>query len=284
MTEPSFTHCKAAPPASPVVISVPHAGRVYPAPLRAALRLPLAALTALEDRYVDVVAAAARTGEAMVVQQLGRAWIDLNRSEDERDPRVDEGAPASPASLSAKLKSGLGLVPRRAGSGDLWRRRFSGPEVWARIRDDYRPYHHAVAEALVAARARFGVAVLLDLHSMPSLGRGQPQVVIGDRFGRAAAPRFVARVEAVAVAMGHRTALNAPYAGSYILDRHGAPAANVHALQIELDRSLYLDMRLDQPGAGLDGTGRLVRDMLAALADEALAGEALGDPAALAAE
>lgn len=260
-------------PASPVVISVPHAGRVYPLALRAALRAPPATLTALEDRHVDAVAQAARSAETMLVQQLGRAWIDLNRGEDERDPRVDEGASrhAQPFA-SAKLRSGLGLVPRCTAAGELWRRRFSGAEIEARIVADHRPYHAGLGKALAAARERFGVAVLLDLHSMPPLGRSGARVVIGDRFGRSAAARFVARLEAVASAMGHATALNTPYAGGHILDRHGRPAAGVHAVQVELDRSLYLDSRLDQPGSGIDATAALVRRLVAALADEALAG------------
>ena len=261
-------------PASPVVISVPHAGRTYPPPLRAALRLPRSALLALEDRHADAVAEGARTGETMFVQQLGRAWIDLNRREDERDPGVDEGAASAPAVASAKLRSGLGLVPRRAGAGDLWRRRFTDAEIGARIEADYRPYHAALTAALAATRARFGVAVLLDVHSMPPLGRAAARVVIGDRFGRSAAARFVSRIEAVAAAAGHETAINTPYAGSHILDCHARPDAGIHAVQLELDRSLYLDARFDRPGAGLIATAALLRRMLAALADEALAGTA----------
>jgi N-formylglutamate amidohydrolase len=138
---PSFTRVGALPPASPVVISVPHGGRDYPAVLRQALRVPLAAVLPLEDRYIDTVARAARTTETMIVQERARAWIDLNRSEDERDPRVDEGALPRPLlHQSAKLRSGLGLVPRRAsGGGDLWGRRFADVDVTRRIAEDHRP-------------------------------------------------------------------------------------------------------------------------------------------------
>ena len=267
-----FERWGADPPASPVVISVPHAGRDYPLPLRAALRVPLSAAAALEDRHVDAVALAARGGETMLVQRRARAWIDLNRAEKERDPKVDEGAPAAPVGAS-KVGSGLGLVPRRGPAGELWRRRWSDAEVCARIVGDHRPYHGALRDALAAARARWGVAVLLDLHSMPPLtgaARGV-RVVLGDRFGRAAAARFVARAEGACAAAGLRTVLNSPYAGGHILDRHGRPAANVHAIQLELDRALYLDRALDRPGAGLERTAAFVRQLLAALADEALA-------------
>ena len=262
-------------PASPVVLSVPHAGRDYPLALRAALRVPLAALVVLEDRHVDGVAHAARGHETMLVQRRARAWIDLNRAEHERDPAIDAGAgwQALPL-MSAKLRGGLGLVPRRVnGAGELWRRRFEADEIDARIAADHRPYHAALADALAAARDRFGCAVLLDVHSMPTLPRGEPRIVLGDRFGRSAAARFVARLEAEARAHGLPTALNTPYAGSHILDRHGG--GGVHAVQIELDRALYLDARRDAPGDGLAATARLLRAMIDAVTDEAMARPAL---------
>jgi len=267
----SFDRFGAADPASPVVLSVPHAGRDYPAALAGALRVPAAALAGLEDRHIDAVARAALGAETMLVQRRARAWIDLNRSEDERDPRIDEGADAAAQPIqSAKLRSGLGLVPRRvAGAGELWRRRFTAAEVAARIADDHRPYHAALAALLAAARARFGIAVLLDLHSMPPI-LGGPRLVIGDRFGRAAAARFVARMEAET--SGVATALNSPYAGGHILATHAAPARGIHAIQLEVDRALYLDRALDRPGPGLAPTAALLRRIVDALADEALAG------------
>jgi len=279
----SFDQWGDGPPASPVVLSVPHAGRDYPPDLIAAVRLPAAALRLLEDRHVDAVALAARTAEMTLVQRTARAWIDLNRAEDERDPQVDDGARAGGSPRSAKVRSGLGLVPRRAGAaGELWRRRFSDAEVAARIAAHYRPYHAALGQALAAARERFGVAVLLDLHSMPPLPGPDPaRVVIGDRFGRSAAARLVARVEAASAAHGLKVALNAPYAGGHLADRHARPAHGVHAIQLELDRSLYLDAELGAPGPGLARTAALVRAILAALADEALMMGALAPPGTL---
>lgn len=262
-------------PLSPVVLSVPHAGRDYPLPLRAALRVPLAALLPLEDRHADALALAARQGETLFVADRARAWIDLNRAEHERDPRLDDGAAHSGQPLSAKLRSGLGLVPRRvANSGDIWRHRLSSEEVAARIRADHRPYHEALGKALAAARARFGVAVLLDVHSMPALGSADtaPRIVLGDRFGRSAGSRLIARLEGVARAHCLLSAVNAPYSGGHILDRHGDPQRGVHAIQIEFDRTLYLDAKLDQPGPGLAQAVRVLRAMIDALADEALPG------------
>jgi N-formylglutamate amidohydrolase len=262
------------PPVSPVVMSVPHAGREYPPALRQALRVPMAAVLPLEDRHIDAVATAARTNQTMIVQDRARAWIDLNRGEDERDPKVDEGAPFRAAiHQSAKLRSGLGLVPRRAsGAGDLWGRRFADADMVRRIAEDHRPYHAALSHALAAARARFGVAVLLDVHSMPPLGLpgDAARIVLGDRFGHTADARFVSRLEAEGHAAGHATTLNAPYAGGHILERHADPQGDIHAIQLEFDRSLYLDARLDAPGAGFAATVALLRRMLAALTDEAL--------------
>ena len=262
-------------PVSPVILSVPHAGRDYPLALRAALRVPVAALTPLEDRHIDTVAIAAQGSETMLVQRVARAWIDLNRSERERDPGIDDGANRQAMPIqSARMRGGLGLIPRRvSGAGEIWRRRLDGDEVMARIVMDHRPYHAALTEALARARARFGTAVLLDLHSMPPLtpAQGRAGIVLGDRFGRSAGGRFVHRLEAEILACGIATALNAPYAGGHILDAQARPAAGIHAIQIEFDRTLYLDAALDGPGDGLAATALLLRRMIDAVADEALA-------------
>jgi len=280
----AFTRHGAMPPDSPVVVSVPHAGRDYPAALLAAARVPMATLALLEDRHVDAVAlgahgAAQGTG-TLLIQHAPRASIDLNRAEDERDPAVDEGAAAG-ATRSAKVRSGLGLVPRRVGTATmLWRRRFTDAEVIRRIAHEHRPYHAAITATLAAARARWGVAVLLDLHSMPPLpGVGRAQIVIGDRFGRTAPARLVARIEAAAVAAGVRVALNVPYAGGHLIERHAAPRSGIHAIQLEVDRALYLGPGLMRPGPGFAATTALVRRIVAELAEEALAGEALAEAA-----
>ena len=271
----SFDRYGADEPASPVILSVPHAGRDYPLALRAALRVPLVALTPLEDRHIDAVAIAAQRRETMLVQRVARAWIDPNRSEQERDPGMDDGAlrQAMPQQ-SARMRGGLGLVPRRvSGVGEIWRRRLDGDEVVARIMLDHRPYHAALADALARARARFGTAVLLDLHSMPPLTRAQgpARIVLGDRFGRSAATRFVHRLESEILAAGITPGLNAPYAGGHILDVQGRPAQGIHAVQIEFDRTLYLDPALDGPGDGMAAMVALLRRMIDAVADEALA-------------
>lgn len=274
----SFTRLGPAEPEHPVVLSVPHAGRDYPLALRAAVRLPVAQLQVLEDRLIDHVAIAARRGETALVATRARAWIDLNRAEEERDPALDEGA-AGPGD-SHRLRSGLGLVPRRAGhAGEIWRRRLTGAEVERRIIEDHRPYHAELARLLAAARARFGVAVLIDVHSMPPLGGGAraPQMVLGDRFGRTADARLAARLEAEGAAAGMIVATNSPYAGGHVITHHASPEAGIHALQVEFDRRLYLDSRMERAGAGLGATARLLRRLIDAAVDAVM-------PQALAAE
>lgn len=248
--------------------------------MQALLRVPLTALLPLEDRRVDAVALAARGPHTLFVATVPRAWIDLNRSEGERDPRVDAGAiPTAQPQASARLRSGLGLVPRRASSaGDIWKRQLTGAEVMARIVAHHRPYHAAVAAALAAARARFGVAVLLDIHSMPSLpGVAPAQLVLGDRHGQTAGRRLVPALEQVARDGGLRVARNQPYAGGHMVTAHGAPSCNVHAVQIEFDRSLYLDPTLTEVGPGLPVLAATLSRMIAAVAEEV-------SPPALAAE
>lgn len=270
----SFRLFGCVPPDSPVVLSVPHAGRDYPPALHDALRTPLSSLTTLEDRHVDAIALAARGCETLLLQDMPRAWIDLNRAEHERDPLLDDGASAS--NLTVKVRAGLGLVPRRTAlAGELWRRRLGADEVEARIASDHRPYHDRLAEVLACTRERFGIAVLLDVHSMPPIAGGRAQVVIGDRFGRAAAARFVRRIGAAVAAAGIPCALNTPYAGGHILERHARPPRGIHAIQLEIDRSLYLDDRLDAPGPGAAAVTRLLRAIIDALTEEALSATTL---------
>ena len=283
---PPFERFGTADPASPVVIAVPHAGRIYPAPLIASAAVPRSRLEALEDRYADaLIAGAVRDGVTAFVARRARAWIDLNRDERELDPGMIEGS-ALPKSMigSARVRGGLGLIPRRlAGGGEILRRRLSAAEVDARIQGDHRPWHGAIASALTAARARFGIAVLLDCHSMPPIMREDTpdpaRVVIGDRFGRSSASRFVDRLVSEAQAAGLPCSRNSPYAGGHTLDRHGRPEKNIHAVQIEIDRGLYLAPDLHTAGPGMARMTAFLAILAGALADEALA-----LPPALAAE
>jgi N-formylglutamate amidohydrolase len=272
-------------PASPVVLSVPHAGRAYSADLLAASRLPRATLELLEDRLVDkLVWRAVAAGAVAIVARRPRAEIDLNRDEREIDPTmVAPPPPAAGLIPSSRTRGGLGLVPARiGGAGPIWRRPLASGELARRIAEIHRPYHAALADALVAARARFGMAILLDCHSMPPRVPGAEavaEIVFGDRHGTSIAPDYVTAAVEAATAAGFSSARNVPYAGGYVTSRHGRPASAIHALQIEIDRSLYLDADLREPGPGFDRVAR----MLAAVA-EALAARSREPPQAIAAE
>lgn len=269
----SFEHIGPARPNWPVIISVPHAGRSYPANLQEDCRFPPEQLRILEDRYVDLLVKTAQLeGFSRLIAHTPRALIDLNRAEQDIDPAMLT-APLGPAPfLSAKARGGLGLIPSRTSNlGDIWRRRFTPDEVRSRIAVHYRPYHKALADILEEARTVFGGAILLDVHSMPPLPPTRegpsPDIVIGDRFGRSADHLFSQHAARCAQAAGLKTAFNKPYAGGHILDRHAAPDRNIHGLQIEIDRRLYLDSHMAEPGPQLPQIAQVVADIAHHLAD-----------------
>jgi N-formylglutamate amidohydrolase len=271
-------------PASPVVLSVPHAGREYSPALLKSARIPLAKLETLEDRLVDrLVWRAVDSGATAIIARAPRAEIDLNRDEREVDPNmVTPPPPARSLVQSSRIRGGLGLIPAQvSGAGSIWLHRISAAELGRRIEAIHRPYHRAVEQALNDARARFGVAILLDCHSMPP--RHTPgadaSLVFGDRHGTSTSPDYLdAAIEAARQA-GFRAALNVPYAGGYITTRHGRPSEGLHALQLEIDRSLYLAADMRSPGKGFDRIAQLIGDIAAALAARTVA-----PPHAIAAE
>ena len=169
-----FDRLGPASPTTPLVVSVPHAGRDYPPALLANSLLPEPVLARLEDRFADrLVAGAAALGATVFIARRARAWIDLNRDERELDAAMIVPPPRPDRLIaSVKVRGGLGLIPRRiGGSGEILRQRLRPADVEARISSDHRPWHATIAEALAAARARFGIALLLDLHSMPPIDR-----------------------------------------------------------------------------------------------------------------
>lgn len=253
-----------------MIFSVPHAGREYPPELTQLARVSPGALWALEDRFADLLVPHDVTA---IVAHTARAWIDLNRSEREFDPGLVRDAHSLSPQPSAKVRGGLGLVPRRlSGVGEIWRGSIDASRLRARIERYHRPYHEVLNASIAQSLARFGVAILVDLHSMPPIAEPDaPRFVVGDLFGRSAHARFSQAAIEVLGQRDVKVALNAPYPGGYITERHGRPHANVHALQVEVDRTLYLDARLSKPGSGLNATRHVVETLAAALTDEALA-------------
>jgi len=226
---------------------------------------------------------AAASGAATLIALAPRAEIDLNRDEREIDPAMIVPPPSSSGLVqSARTRGGLGLIPSRIpGAGPVWRQRLPAAELARRIATLHRPYHLALTALLREAHRRFGVAILLDCHSMPARaeGAGTAQIVLGDRHGTTIAPDLIDAAADAIQAAGFTVSRNIPYAGGYITARHGRPASGVHAVQIEIDRALYLAPDMRSAGPGFDRVANLLASVAAALA-----GQALGAPFEIAAE
>lgn len=255
----------------PVLLSVPHAGRGYSTALLGAARLGRSALAVLEDPLVDrLIMRAVEAGAGAVVAHAPRAEIDLNRSLDDLDRGMVVPAEAG-GSMSRRASAGLGLIPARlATHGAIWRGPLPRHEVERRIAQVYEPYHAALEAGLRRIRDAFGVAVLLDCHSMPPRPRTAPSIVLGDRFGTSSSEAVVEAAEAACARNGFSCARNDPYAGGEIAARYGRPAGGVQALQIEIDRALYLGPDLRSPGPGFARVAALIASVGAAVGDAVL--------------
>jgi len=167
------------------------------------------------------------------------------------------------------------LIPRRLSDrGDIWKGQFELDEIQGRITSFHKPYHETIRDILQQMHKKFGIALLLDLHSMPpirNVPKGDPpHFVIGDRFGKSSSSVFSELLIQQIQLAGYRTALNHPYSGEHILQRHGSPKGNIHALQLEVDRSLYLDSTLQEPSILLPSISNLIGNLVRALSDQAL--------------
>lgn len=233
--------------ALPLVLASPHSGRDYPADFLARTRLTLAQLRRAEDPYVDTLLdGAAALGVPRLSARFGRSWLDLNRAPDELDPAMYvDPLDAHADQASDRVIAGLGVVPRIAAHGlDIYPTRLRLDDAQRRIAAVHAPWHATVEGLLRTAHDVHGFAILLDCHSMPTpppVSGGAPQIVIGDLHGRSASAELVALIEAHFLGCGLRVARNAPYAGGYTTAHHGRPEHGIHAVQIEIDRALYMD-------------------------------------------
>jgi N-formylglutamate deformylase len=257
---------------APLIFASPHSGRNYPVDLLTQSRVALQGLRRSEDAYVDeLFSAAAALGAPILCATTARAYVDLNRDPTELDPAMFAGevehAPASP-----RVQAGLGAIPKIAGDGQaIYRKKLPADEAARRIGLVHAPYHAMLASLVGETEAQFGCAVLIDCHSMPSSARGPqaPDIVLGDRHGSACHPSITTLAEATLRRLGYRVARNSPFAGGYTTQTYGKPASGVHALQIELNRSLYLDERTLERSGGF----RKVRADMARLAEALVAAE-----------
>ncbi len=246
---PSFEVLSPAVQTAPFVFSSPHSGRYYPAEFLAQSRLDPKTLRKSEDCFVDrLFHNVAQLGAPLLCAKFPRAYLDLNREPYELDPAlVDEPLPEHANTQSIRVAGGLGTVARVVADGEeIYRDPLPLSQVLARIDQLYFPFHAQLTALIEATLGQFGYAILIDCHSMPSAAMTpgtapRPDVVIGDRFGASADPRLSQLVRETLTSLGYEVQMNRPYAGGYITEHHGRPSHGVHALQLEINRGLYLN-------------------------------------------
>jgi N-formylglutamate amidohydrolase len=269
----------------PFVFASPHSGRAYPESFVLRSRLDPLALRRSEDAHADALfGAAVDLGAPMIAARFPRAFLDANRAPGELDAGMFDGPLGVAADVpNARVHAGLGVIPRIVRDGqEIYRGKLEPREASDRIRLLHRPYHAALAGLIDETLARFGTAVVVDCHTMPSAA-AVPDIVLGDRHGAAAAPALTQHAEEALLAAGFSVGRNTPYAGGYTTHLYGKRERGIHALQIEVSRACYLDEERIEPAAAFDDVrARLGRALAALVAiDPALLG---AGPAALAAE
>jgi N-formylglutamate amidohydrolase len=259
----------------PLVVASPHSGSDYPAEFLAGSQLALAVLRRAEDAFVDeLFGAATRLGAPLLRARFPRSYVDVNREPLELDPTMFDGPlPPGANSRSARVAAGLGVIPRVAATGEaIYRRRLPVAEVGRRLVRTYHPYHGALRRLIGETRAHFGLAALIDCHSMPSAAypgdtdrRTRVDFVLGDNHGSSCAQVLIEAVGAWLRRHGFRVAYNQPYAGGFTTQAYGAPESGVHALQIEINRALYMDERRVVPSADFAQLQRRLGELLTAI-------------------
>lgn len=254
LVDPAFRILPGREPRTPVVMASPHSGRQYHDRFLAASRLDPQAIRKSEDSFVDeIFEPSTGRGAPLLAAEFPRAYCDVNREPYELDPAMFSGPlPGHANTRSLRVAGGLGTVPRVVASGEnIYRGKLPVGEAERRIRHYYRPYHAALAELVDETMARFGTCLVLDCHSMPSsaLPRDRrrrpdrPDIVLGDRFGTSCTRYLTDLADQFLTARGYRVTRNAPYAGGFCTTHYGRPGMGLHALQIEINRALYMDER-----------------------------------------
>ena len=249
---PPFGVLRPPRPLMPFVFSSPHSGRVYPPEFIAASKLDPLTLRRSEDSFVEeIFQGAASLGAPLLHAHFPRAYLDVNREPYELDPAMfADPLPPHVNSRSLRVAGGLGTVARIVTEqAEIYRQPLTFAEVDRRIRLLYMPFHDTLRDLLQNAYSHFGCAVLVDCHSMPSVGgpmdgdqgTNRPDIVLGDRYGTSCAPELTDTAEDILTRLGYSVMRNNPYAGGFNTEHYGRPARGLHALQIEINRSLYMD-------------------------------------------
>ncbi|WP_297577456.1 N-formylglutamate amidohydrolase [Devosia sp.] len=270
--QPAFETVRPRRLVAPLVFNSPHSGKVYPPRFLAMTRLDHLSVRQSEDAFVDeLFSRAPHMGAPLLRAHFPRAYLDVNREPWELDPKMF----AEPLSdtfntTSPRVAAGLGTLARVvAENKPIYRERLSLDDARMRIEGIYMPYHAALQKLLTEAIAAFGIAVLVDCHSMPRIGRhgdrAAPDIVLGDRYGTTCAPALMDLVETVFSAAGLRVARNRPYAGGYCTRTYGRPHHGVHAIQIEVSRHLYMNEATLEKNAGFEPLRALVEGLVATL-------------------
>lgn len=249
---PEYALFEVREPAShaiPFVYNSPHSGRIYPPEFIAQSRLEGISIRRSEDHYVDeLFADASALGAPLLLANFPRAYLDVNREPYELDPRMFDGLLPPYANInSLRVAGGLGTIPRIVAENmEIYARRLSVQEGLDRIEAVYKPYHAVLRRLIARTHVQFGFGVLIDCHSMPGNVRvagtnARPDFIIGDRYGTSASADLSRAAVAILEEMGFTAIRNKPYAGGFITEHYGRPSRGLHALQIEVNRSIYVD-------------------------------------------
>jgi N-formylglutamate amidohydrolase len=280
---PPFEIVEPAAWRAPIIFNSPHSGAVYPAEFLDASRIDLSALRRSEDSFMDeLIGGLSALGFPTVRVNFPRSYVDVNREPYELDPRMFAGRlPSFANTRSMRVAGGLGTIPRVVGDGqEIYRERLSVDNALARIEALYKPYHRALRRLINKAHHAFGAVVVVDCHSMPSIGVSRdeprrPDMVIGDRYGTSCATLLPDMVEQTMNRLGYSVGRNKPYAGGFITEHYGNPASGLHTIQLELNRAIYMDERRRERSARF---AQVASDFT--VLAEALATVPLGDLAA----
>ena len=267
---------------APVVVASPHSGSLYPAAFLTQAAVSLAALRRAEDAFVDeLFAAAPALGMPLLAARFPRSYVDANREPYELDPGMFEGPLPRPLNhRTTRVAAGLGMIPRVAASGEaIYRSRMPSGEIEQRLETCWRPYHTALSTLIEQTHRLFGSVLLVDAHSMPSSASGmgprerdqRVDIVLGDNHGESCAAELVDCAERWLSSRGLRVQRNQPYAGGFSTQRYGSPSLGRHALQIEINRALYMDEARHEKLPTATGVERLMAGLLEEIGDQARA-------------
>src|SRR3954453_22727459 len=274
---PAFEIVEPAQWRAPIIFNSPHSGSTYPDEFLSASRIDLPTLRRSEDSFMDeLIGHLSERGFPTVRVNFPRSYVDVNREPYELDPRMFTGRlPSFANTRSMRVAGGLGTIPRVVGDGqEIYRERILVDDALGRIETLYKPYHRALRRLINKVHQMFGTVVLVDCHSMPSVGVSRdeprrPDIVIGDRYGTSCTPLLPDRVEETMAGLGYSIGRNKPYAGGFITEHYGTPASGLHAVQIEINRALYMNETTLAKATAFETLTRDIGEMIASLAEAA---------------